>query len=311
MASYNVTSYEVIFTALNVASLLVCLLAAILVFALKLHRTVVYRLALYQVLSSLCLALVEALQIIFVNYNTNKQVYGRVCTTFGWLLTYSEWMKLLFTMWVTFHLFCFAVLHKNLKKLEVLYVVTSLLVPAVIASVPLITHSYGLSPTGPCYIYVTNDSNHYATIERFALWDGPAMVILLAASAAMVVMVIRLSRIVCWRLKYEPLTDGNQYWKALRQLIPLAAFPVLFFFFEIPVFVFHIYLAKTPAPNTAITFAVFVFLPLWTLASGVTLIGHIFTAKCLSRNSMSNSTASRNGSTSHQSTKTLNAHEGV
>ena len=60
---------------------------------------------------------------------------------------------------VTFHLFCFAVLHKNPKKLEVLYVVTSLLIPAGIASVPLITQSYGANPSGTlCYIYASNIS---------------------------------------------------------------------------------------------------------------------------------------------------------
>ena len=190
-------------------------------------------------------------------------------------------------MWVTVHLFCFGVLHRNLHQLEVLYVVTSLLVPAAIAVVPLITHTYGLSPTGPCYIVVPNDSDHVAAIERFALWDGPAMVILLAASAAMVVLVIKLARLVCRRSRYQPLNDGDQYWKALKQLLPLAAFPLIFFLFEIPVFVFHIYLAETPTPSKAITFAVFVFLPLWSIASGMTLAVHVIVAKWLPRQRMS------------------------
>ena len=58
-------------------------------------------------------------------------------------------------MWVTFHVFYFAVLHKNLKKLEVLYVVTSLFVPVVIAAVPLLTGTYGQDPNiGSCWIEV-------------------------------------------------------------------------------------------------------------------------------------------------------------
>ena len=83
---------------------------------------------------------------------------SRMYRYMGWVRVYAEWMKLLFTMWVTFHLFCFAVLHKNLQKLEVMYVVTSLLVPAVIACIPLITHSYGRTPDGTeCFIYAFND----------------------------------------------------------------------------------------------------------------------------------------------------------
>ena len=131
----------------NSVSLLGCLVAAILEFALKLHKKIVYRLALYyQVLAGLILALAQLLQVFEVNYLTDPKLYDRACIALGWFGMYSQWMKLLFTVWVTFHLFCFGVLHKNLKKFEVLYVVTSLILPAVIAAVPLITRSYGYSP---------------------------------------------------------------------------------------------------------------------------------------------------------------------
>ena len=135
----------------NGVSVLVCLLAAILLCCLKLYKKLVYRLALYQVLSALALTSVFVMQVVFINYDKSPIIYGRICTALGFL---TEWTKLLFTMWVSFHLFCFAILHKNLKKLEVLSVVTSLLVPVVIAIVPLITHTYGLSPgSNTCYIY--------------------------------------------------------------------------------------------------------------------------------------------------------------
>ena len=106
----------------NSASILVCLLASTMMLAFRLYRKVVYRLALYQVLSSLALAFVSVFQIIFINYHTNTGAYGRACIAIAWLILYAEWMKLLFTIWVTIHLFFFAVLLKNLKKLEALYV---------------------------------------------------------------------------------------------------------------------------------------------------------------------------------------------
>ena len=229
----------------NSVSVLVCLLAIILVLILELYKMVVYRLALYQALASLILATNVILQVILLDYS-----YGRECIPMGWFSLYSQWIKLLFTMWVTFHLFCFAVLHKNLKKLEVLYVVTSLLIPVVIACAPLITDSYGRSPDGTaCFIYANE--------------DGPAMIILLAASAAMVVMVIKLTGRVCLRSKYEPITDGGQFWKALKQLLPLAAFPVLFLTFEIPIFIFHVYATKgSMPPNMALEISQSVFISL-------------------------------------------------
>ena len=153
MSSTEYLLHDIDFTALNFVSVCVCTLAAILVFVLKLHRKVVYRLSLYQVLASLAFSAIEGFQIISAQHNEIWE-FDRACTAIGLLALFFRWVKLLFPMWVTFHLFCFAVLHKNLKKLEVLYVVTSLLVPAVIACVPLITHTYGLGIDGSyCYIY--------------------------------------------------------------------------------------------------------------------------------------------------------------
>ena len=276
-SSGNISSLHITLSATaNSVSVLVCLLAAILVIILKLYKKVVYRLALYQVLASLILATVTALQSVLAIVNYSKVFHGRVCVAMGYLTLYSNWMKLLFTMWVTFHLFCFAVLHKNLKKLEVLYVVTSLLIPAVIACVPLITKTYGRNLNGAyCYIYAEDDSTSSASIERFALWDGPAVIILLAASTAMVVMVIKLTGRVCLRSKYEPITDGDQFWKALKQLLPLAAFPILFLMLEIPLVIFHVYATQSSTPNEALQISSIVFLSLWGMASGGTLLIHI------------------------------------
>ena len=274
-------SIDIPFALSNGASVLVCLLAAILVFGLKLYKKLVYRLSLYQVLASLAFSVVETLQIIFIGYETNPQVYGGACTAVGWFGMYTRWMKLLFTMWVTFHLFCFAVLHKNLKKLEVLYVVTSLLVPAVIAVVPLTTHTYGLSPLHSyCSIYSSNGSDHIPLYERLAIWDIPAMVILTVASIGMVVMVINLAyrKTCCCKSRYEPITEGDQFQKAVKQLLPLAAFPILFFVFILPQVIFHISLDESPTPPMALRISAYIFASLWSMASGITLIIHLCVA---------------------------------
>ena len=277
MANSNATNIlnHTIFAVANGVSVVVCLLAAILVLRLNLYKTIVYRLALYQVLSALAMASVGAMQVVFINYDDAPNIYGRVCTALGLLQVYTEWTKLFFTVSVAFHLFCFAVLHKNLKKLEVMYVVTSLLIPALIAIVPLVTHAYGLSPGGnKCYIYANTS---VAFIERLALWDGPAMLMLIAVSAAMVVMVIKLASQVYRRSKYESITDRDQFWKALKQLLPLAAFPLLFFIFEIPVLILHITATQhsTPGPGEGILISADVSFALWSTASGAAVIIHI------------------------------------
>ena len=271
------------YSATNGVAILVCLLAVILVCCLRLYTKVVYRLATYQVSAALVLATVSVFQIFFINYNQNQAAYSGLCAFNGYLTVYSLWMKLLFTMWITFHLFCFAVLRKNLKKLECMYVVTSLLIPAAIAAVPLTTYTYGLSPFAVCYIYGTNGSQNTALIERFALWDGPAMALLIAASVAKVVMVIKLICRVRWRFKYEPINEGDQFCKALKQLLPLAAFPILFIVFKIPNFIFHLYLLFNSL-SEAIYVLNILFTTLWSLSSGVTLLVHIFVDRLCSRN---------------------------
>ena len=279
----NVSATELLFTGTNGVSLLACLLATILVFAFKLYRKVVYRLALYQVLSSLFLATVDVFQLVFVNYTKNPEVYGQVCTAVGWLFMYTLWMKLLFTMWVIVHLFCFGVLHKNLKKFEVFYVVTSLLVPGAIACVPLITHSYGLSSSRTvCFIFdaVGNSSEQKAVTERLILWDTSAIIILLAGSIAMVVMLIKLTRQASWFFKYEPITNNDQFSKAVQQLLPLSAFPILFFVFIIPQLIYDIY-SIGHAPSRALIITSLVFASLWSMTSGLSLIIHIVVVRCV------------------------------
>ena len=202
----------------------------------------------------------------------------------NWMVWPVLLVNLLFNMWVTVHLFSFAVLHKNPTKLEPLYVVTSLLVPAAIASVPLATQSYGLSQVDGCNmpVYSSNSTVKLdaAVIERFALWEGPAMSISLTASTAMFVMVIRFAHRVWWRTNNEPIADNDQYWKAIKQLIPLAFFPIFFFVFIIPYFMYDIYYSFfTPTPNRGLVTFENVSILLWSLSSGLTLNVHIFVSR--------------------------------
>ena len=88
------------------------------------------------------------------------------------------------------------------------------------------------------------------------------MLTLIAASTAMVVMVIKLASQVRRRSKYEPITDGDQFTKALKQLLPLAAFPMLFFIFEILVFILHVYTFQYSTPNEGIVISAYVCLSL-------------------------------------------------
>ena len=271
--------------ATNGVSVLVCLLASILVFRLKFHRKVLYRLALYQVSAALVFSVVQVFQIVFVNYSKDTVVYSSVCAMIAFLSVYTQWAKLVLTIWVTVYLFCFAVLHKNLKKLEVLCVVTSLLVPSAIAGVALGINSYGLGEFG-CWIDFTCRNNNSSFVnlflERLVLWDGPATVILFVASTVMIMILIKLS---CNLYQHGPISSDNQYWKAFKQLLPLAAFPMIFYVFIVPQFAFHVYqfqfeaqVTHLPRSNSPLYMVTAISFSLWSFASGLTLIMHICVA---------------------------------
>eukprot|EP00731_Ephydatia_muelleri_P013031 Em0007g341a len=186
-------------------------------------------------------------------------------------------------MWVTFHLVCFAVLRKSLEKLEVLYVVTSLLVPVVIVAVPLMTNTYRLS-TFHSYCYIYSDNQQIESAERLALWDVPAMVILMAVFIAMLVVMKRVANHLCRRQSYESITSfggGEVFWRVFKQLLPLTAFPIIFFIFILPALIFHIYAAKNSQSNRdgALIIPAVIFISLWSLASGVTLMIHLLCAR--------------------------------
>ena len=78
-SSELITFNHAVIAAVNGVSVLVCLLAAILVLRLKLYKTLVYRLALYQVLSALVMSSIDSLQTVFINYDESPDVYLCCC----------------------------------------------------------------------------------------------------------------------------------------------------------------------------------------------------------------------------------------
>ena len=87
-------------------------------------------------------------QFTFLDYNDSKYQW---CVAAGYLVQMADWMKVCFGCWITFHLFCFAVFLKNMKKLEPLYVMSSILVPIVVSSAPLITNHMDQRVSGVGY----------------------------------------------------------------------------------------------------------------------------------------------------------------
>ena len=135
-------------------SVLLCLATVALVCKQKLHMTLVYRLAMYQVLSAMEFSIIWIIASTCIHTfspmsnNATDEVSMTPVIVLYSLLMGSSFIKLMFTVWISIHLFALAVFHKNLQRLERLYVVSSLLVPLAVTIVLLtvnLTHCHGNS----------------------------------------------------------------------------------------------------------------------------------------------------------------------
>eukprot|EP00731_Ephydatia_muelleri_P015040 Em0008g760a len=261
------------------AAMVVCIPVLILVVALKLYKQLVYRLALYLVLSALMFSVVTVLHVAQIPFlkSGNHSFDDKLCQAAAFLSTYTLWVKVLLMLCVAIHLFAYSVCFKNLKKLEATYVVMSLTVPLAVSSVPLATGSYG--PAGEwCWIvnwrdncFAMKDPIGYA--EQLALWFVPTSILLLVSNGLMIAMLVVLYRRVH---RGESPLHREQYRKALRHILPTAVYPMSFLVLFLPTVARRISEENSQgARDTALVFADGFCTAAYGLVAALTLLWHI------------------------------------
>lgn len=258
-------------------SSLLCLTTLISVCILKLHKKLVYRLAIYQVLSALtfsliwiCLCTYEAAAAdhLFPNYtflysNASSYVvispYKIPFVLLGSLLLGSAITKAMFTVWISIHLFALAVFHRNLKRLERLYVGSSIFVSLLVT---IIVMALGYKTC------VSVDDAVYIAVFG----------ILVAATFLVIVMGIILCRRACRRRSASLAEYEKHHKKALCEMLPLIMYPILFFIFTIPIAIF-----STADYSSTAEFFFISFAPFWSFTTSLLLIIHIFVVWCVKK----------------------------
>lgn len=208
--------------------IVICAVSIILSVHLKLHRQLIYRLAIYQVSSALAYGVTCILDVVqFLIQLHTGNVYLPLCVANAFLSVYTFLVKLLFTAIITVHLFIFAVYYKNLKKFEGCYVASSLLIPAMLAIVPFITHTYGQQyyKSSWCWIQDTYNctQNKAGTIEVFTLQYGPALFICLTVLTLIGIMLIVLA---C--RSFSKSRGSTKHSVVIKQMLPLMSYPLIF-----------------------------------------------------------------------------------
>ena len=275
----------------GILSLTMCLIAVFLVFRLKLYKYFTYRLAMYQILSSLCLSVVEVSFLTLFNYDGD--IYQQIaCKTTAFFLEYFVWIKLLFTICLVFHLFCLAVCLKNFQKLEIGYVLFSILFPLLYTWIPFIHNSYGVAGAW-CWIRDWKDDcaneNYLEGIsEQFALWYGPVFISLTVSVVAVFIIVVVLAQRMCAHRnpEHECLIENhecNQNKKAIKELLPLLAYPVIFYILTLFPLINRVYSAISSNASFELVLAHSMTEPLYGFCSSWTLIIHILIMRQLKK----------------------------
>ena len=199
------------------------LIAVVLVPAFKLHRILVYRLALYQVISAQLCLVVPA----FTNF-TDKDIDVQFAVGVSLLS-----LKLLLTLWINFHLLVLSVCHKNLKRLELLYVGS----PVIVAVVTYIL-TQQIVKNADNNIFPNASHRYYQLLknEFIGLFSVYSFLLLLSF-LLVVVMVVTLC---CRASKGIGIASVNQkqHKKVLYEMMPLLVYPVLYLLLMAPILSF-------------------------------------------------------------------------
>ena len=264
-------------------STVMCLIAVFLVMCLKLYKYFVYRLALYQVLSCLLFSIGEALQMINVNY-VEDTYHVNACRATAFLVTYTVWVKLLLTLCLVFHIFSLAVCLRDLKNLEIAYILVSVLFPCLIVWIPFIHNYYDLAGAW-CWIRDWNNDcpskkDIVGIIEQFTLWYGPLFISLTLCLIAVIIIII----ILVWRAylshriqSSQPLLakENNPNKTALKELLPLLAYPIIFFVLALFPIIDRVYGAISPHGSYSLLLAHALTEASWGTFSALALLGHV------------------------------------
>ena len=246
-----------IYLPVSSISVLLCLATVVVVYKQRLHKTLVYRLATYQILSAMEFSIIWIIACISTFNSSLSDVKLAVLNA---VLMGSSFIKLMFTVWISIHLFALAVFHKNLQRLERLYVMSSLLIPLAVTIVLMGTVSRGYS------IYKTEQ-----------IIFSILFAVLVIVSLLMVVMGTILCHRACRRRNILLSEYDKQHKKALCEMLPLLLYPIIFLLLATPLFASAV-VDSCIRPAT-LTFAMVA--PFWSFTTSLLLISHLCVVRCI------------------------------
>lgn len=249
-------------------SCLTCLIALILMACFQLFYNTrqptmrTQRLIIYLTLS----ALFHSVCLIFETMSYKKDVeyslLNNSCTASTiFLMQYSSWVELLFTLVITVHVVLIA-FDIYCKRNETVYILFPLIFPLMFSWIAFVHDIYGIYGAW-CWIqkdYLKCSSIPRGLIKQFILWHGPQCLILLSTFVLIVIFFGRLIR------RY---VQTSQCKAILQQTIALVVFSITYQVFSWLGFVNNIYRAAAQKEQKELWYFHAVVSPAWDLFVGI------------------------------------------
>ena len=178
-----------------------------MILCMRLCKKSVYRLALYQVLSAIWSSFVWGIVLITIHVTDCLTAEGWPGRVVRFFLISSTMTQLMVTTWMVIHMFVITVLQKKLNKwLELLYVLSSIVLPLALAIICVWTESLNL------------------TIPNLVV----PLLIFLLTFVVLVPLPVIIGIALCCRIIRKKDEINMQHKIILCEMLPLILYPVMF-----------------------------------------------------------------------------------
>ena len=212
-----------------------CLLAVIVIIALKQYKKFVNRLVLYLMIIGCVHAVTIGLEVAPVHHEgqvvTVRKGLNGLCEAVGFITQTTAWMFLMVMVWIVLYLFLLAVFKYSINKYkhELTGILVSVLFPLSFNWVPFVQHMYGLAGVW-CWIRLTNgDCRHdyiQGIIYQFSLLYAPLTLIIFISFVLFAVMLY----VLCRQRTYLKGVNVQRslHHQAVKEAIPLLIYPLIY-----------------------------------------------------------------------------------
>ena len=206
-------------------------------------------------------------------------------------------LKIMLTAWIILHLFLLSVFHKNMKRFEPLYLVSSVIVAFAVLIAGLVTSlrtddSMDMDTNYTTIAFINNSNSSLGEFQsgQIILTSVVAVILLLSSG-----LVITMATILCCRAykrKNSIVPDHEkQHRKVLYEMMPLLAYPILLMLLSVPVEILAYYdvLWYTSGHKYSTTFraadsiASTIMVAVASIACSCALIIHVLVVLCIKK----------------------------